>query len=175
MSLVGSLSGRIFLTDFRLPPSQVILSLGSVITIRPPLPSHVHKTCSFLLGRQLLRPGGIRGLCAALFGEETEASESDVSLDKLEQFAKVVRAVPPSISPQVRLDDVVSTGSNYLTRNFSAMLYLSYSRFWPIDQKLHPLLTAVPPHFQFLACLRRNPRIGRSTWISYFLAFTNHS
>ncbi|KAF9782746.1 hypothetical protein BJ322DRAFT_1072320 [Thelephora terrestris] len=83
-----------------LPPSQVILSLGSIIAIKPPLPSYVHKTCSFLLGRQLFRPGGIRGLCAALFGEETEALESDVSLDKLEHFAAAVQTVPPSVPSQ---------------------------------------------------------------------------
>jgi len=91
-----------FLTDFSLPPSQVILSLGSVIAVRLPLPPYVHKTCSFLLGRQLLRPGGIRGLCAALFGEEVEMSEIDVSLDKLEHFAKVVQTIPPSVPSQVR-------------------------------------------------------------------------
>ena len=90
-----------FLTDFRLLPSQIILSLGSVIAIRPPLPSYVHKTCSFLLSRQLLRQGGIRGLCAALFGEEIETSENDVSLDKLKHFAKTVQTVPPSVPPQV--------------------------------------------------------------------------
>jgi len=91
-----------FLTDFSLPPPQVILSLGSLIAIRPPPPSYVHKTCSFLLGRQLLRPGGIRGLCAALFGEEVETSDPDVSLDKLEHFAKAVQTVPPSVPSQVR-------------------------------------------------------------------------
>ncbi|KAF9649373.1 hypothetical protein BDM02DRAFT_1873427 [Thelephora ganbajun] len=83
-----------------LPPSQIILSLGSIITIRPPLPSYVHKTCSFLLGRQLVRPGGIRGLCAAIFGEGIETSESGVSLDKLEHFAKAVQTVPPSVPSQ---------------------------------------------------------------------------
>ena len=65
------------------------------------MPSYVHKTCSFLLGRQLLRPGGIRGLCAALFGEGVEVLESDVSLDKLEHFATVVQTIPSSVQPQV--------------------------------------------------------------------------
>ena len=101
MSTARSLVQRTFLTDFSLPPSQIIISLGSIIATRPLLPSYVHKTCSFLLGRQLLRQGGIRGLCAALFGEGIESSEGDGSLDKLENFAKAVQTVPPSVPPQV--------------------------------------------------------------------------
>jgi len=90
------------LTEFSLPPSQTILSLGSMIAIRPSLPPYVYKTCSFLLGRQLLRPSGVRGLCAALFGEEIETSENNPSLGKLEHFAKAVQTVPSSVPPQVR-------------------------------------------------------------------------
>lgn len=63
---------------------------------------YVHKTCSFLLGRQLLRPGGVSGLCAALFGEGSEGLEEGVSLDKLEHFATTVQTVPPSVQSQVR-------------------------------------------------------------------------
>ena len=151
-----------FLTDFSLSPSQVILSLGSVIAVRPPLPPYVHKTCSFLLGRQLLRPGGIRGLCAALFGEEVEMSESDVSLDKLEHFAKAVQTVPPSIPSQVRPGKATfSMGSDPRTRSFSETSYLNCSRFWPMDQTLLPQPTAVSLRFQFPAFLRRDPRIGK--------------
>lgn len=71
------------------------------------MPPYVNKTCSFLLGRQLLRPGGIRGLCAALFGEGAEALENDVSLEKLEHFATAVQTVPPSIQSQVRPENEV--------------------------------------------------------------------
>ena len=53
------------------------------------------------MGRQLLRPGGIRGLCAALFGEEVESLGSEVSLDKLEHFATAVQTVPPSVRSPV--------------------------------------------------------------------------
>lgn len=66
----------------------------------PPLPSHVQKSCSFLLGRQLIRPAGVQGLCAAIFGEE-EVSEGEVSLEKLEHVSKVLNTIPPSMTVQV--------------------------------------------------------------------------
>jgi hypothetical protein len=66
------------------------------------MPPYVNKACSFLLSRQLLRPGGIHGLCAALFGEGDDTLENNVSLDKLEHFATVVQTVPPSVQSQVR-------------------------------------------------------------------------
>lgn len=127
MSFPDQWYNLIFLTDVSLQPSQVIFSLGSVIATKPPLPSYVRKACSFLLGRQLLRPGGIRGLCAALFGEEVGQLGGDVSLEKLENFATAVRTVPPSVPPQVRPGTIDSTVPDHTTRSFLARSYLSYS------------------------------------------------
>ena len=73
-----------------------------MVAAKPPIPSYAHKACSFLLSSQLLRPDGITGLCAALFGEGIDASDSDVSLDKLENFATAVQTIPHSVQSQVR-------------------------------------------------------------------------
>lgn len=83
-----------------LQTSQIIVALGGVMSSSPPLPPHVQRACSFLLGRQLLRPTGIRGLCAAVFGEE-EVSEIEAPLEKLEHVSKVLSTIPQSIAPQV--------------------------------------------------------------------------
>jgi hypothetical protein len=71
----------------RLPASQAIVSLGGVNQpIRPtsiesepsapfapvPVPAYVQKAASVLLSQQVLRPDGISGLCAAVFGEGDE-------------------------------------------------------------------------------------------------------
>ena len=69
------------------------------------MPTYAHKACSFLLSRQLLRPDGINGLCAALFGEGIDALQSDFSLDKLEHFATVVQTIPRSVQSQVRAEN----------------------------------------------------------------------
>lgn len=66
----------------------------------PALPPHVQKGCSFLLGRQLIRPAGVQGLCAAIFGDE-EVSEGEISLEKLEHVSKVLNTIPPSMAVEV--------------------------------------------------------------------------
>jgi hypothetical protein len=38
-----------------------------------PIPPHVLKTCSTLLSKQLLRPDGLGGLFAAVFGDESDS------------------------------------------------------------------------------------------------------
>jgi hypothetical protein len=83
-----------------LPPSQTISALGAVLSGTPlPVP-HARKSCASLLSRQLIRPEGIIGLCAAVFGEE-EDSETGISLEKLEHVAKVLSAVPMGMKPEV--------------------------------------------------------------------------
>ena len=83
----------------RLPSAQIIVALGGLLSWSP-LPLHVHRACTTLLSRQLLRPDGIRGLCAAIFGEEKSA-EDEISLDKLQHIAKILIAVPAGIKPEV--------------------------------------------------------------------------
>lgn len=51
--------------------------------------------------QQLLRPGGVLGLCEAMFGEE-ETSGDAVKFDKLEQVAKTLVSVPAKMAAQVR-------------------------------------------------------------------------
>jgi hypothetical protein len=87
-------------TAHSLPPSQTISALGAVLSGKPPPATHARKSCASLLSRQLLRPEGFLGLCAAVFGER-EDSQENVSLDKLEQVAKVVSAVPTGMKPKV--------------------------------------------------------------------------
>ena len=83
-----------------MPSSQAILALGGVIANSPPLPPHVKKSCSFLLGRQMIRPTGVYGLCAAIFGEQ-ETSEDEVSLEKLQHIFNVLSTIPQSMQAHV--------------------------------------------------------------------------
>jgi hypothetical protein len=83
-----------------MPSSQAILALGGVISSSPLLPPHVKKSCSFLLGRQLTRPTGVYGLCAAIFGEQ-ETSEDEVSLEKLQHISNVLTTIPQSMQVHV--------------------------------------------------------------------------
>jgi hypothetical protein len=52
------------------------------------------------LSRQLLRPEGVLGLCAAVFGEG-EDSDDNIPLEKLEHVGKVLNAVPTGMKPKV--------------------------------------------------------------------------
>ncbi|KAJ7180037.1 hypothetical protein C8R43DRAFT_384856 [Mycena crocata] len=78
------------------PPSQTITALGSVLTVKP-CPPHVRKPCAFLLSKQLLRPEGVRGLCAAVFGEDAD----EVPLEKIEHVARVLTTAPASMSAEL--------------------------------------------------------------------------
>ncbi|KAH7930074.1 hypothetical protein BV22DRAFT_1191545 [Leucogyrophana mollusca] len=80
-----------------LPPSQTISALGAILSGTPPPPPHVRKSCSSLLSRQLLRPEGVRGLCAAVFGEQDNPDESP--LEKYEHVARVLTSVPAGMKP----------------------------------------------------------------------------
>ncbi|KAJ7276373.1 hypothetical protein B0H12DRAFT_1041351 [Mycena haematopus] len=79
-----------------LPPSQTIAALGAVLSVKP-CPPHVYKSCTSLLSKQLLRPGGVRGLCAAVFGEDAD----EVQLDKIEHVARVLTTSPAGISAEL--------------------------------------------------------------------------
>ena len=92
-----------------LPPSQTIASLGAIMSSSPPPPQHVHKSCASLLSRQLMRPNGVRGLFAAVFGEN---ESEEAPLEKLLHVAQVLGAVPSVVTaevrPQYQLERVVS-------------------------------------------------------------------
>ncbi len=90
---------------FSLPAAQAITSLGSILSSKPPPPVYVRKQCSILLSRQLLRPYGVNGLFAAVFGEE-EGSEfdKDAPLERLEHVARVLQTTSIGMTPEVRLD-----------------------------------------------------------------------
>ncbi|KZV65023.1 hypothetical protein PENSPDRAFT_745220 [Peniophora sp. CONT] len=80
-----------------LPPSQTIASLGGVLSGSPIPAPHVQKACKTMMSRQLLRPDGVRGLCAVVFGEDDVAGEN-TSLEKLEHFARVINASPAAMT-----------------------------------------------------------------------------
>ncbi|KAI0036174.1 hypothetical protein K488DRAFT_41568 [Vararia minispora EC-137] len=82
-----------------LPPSQTIGSLGSILSGHPLPAPHVQRACKLLMSRQLMRPDGVRGLCAVMFGEDDTANES-TSLEKLEHFSRVLCSVPSSMSEE---------------------------------------------------------------------------
>ncbi|KAG7096988.1 hypothetical protein E1B28_004383 [Marasmius oreades] len=79
-----------------LPVSQTIAALGGVISTRSSV-QHVRRACGYLLSRQLLRPDGIRGLCAAIFGE---SEGDDIKLEQLEHVSRTLSMVPANINPQ---------------------------------------------------------------------------
>ncbi|KAF7288240.1 RTP1-C1 domain-containing protein [Mycena chlorophos] len=75
-----------------LPPSQTIAALGAALSVKP-CPTYVRKTCSAHLSKQLLRPEGVRGLCAAIFGENAE----EAPLDALEHVSRVLTTAPAAL------------------------------------------------------------------------------
>ncbi|OBZ76096.1 hypothetical protein A0H81_03253 [Grifola frondosa] len=82
-----------------LPASQTITALGVVLSNAPSFPPFFRKACGFLLSRQLLRPEGLRGLCAAVFGEEENYGD-EAPLDKLEHVSQLLRIVPAGMKPE---------------------------------------------------------------------------
>ncbi|KAN0132796.1 hypothetical protein V8E53_009467 [Lactarius tabidus] len=88
-----------------LPPSQTIASLGAIMSSSPPPPQHVHRSCASLLSRQLMRPEGVRGLLAAVFGEGESAQ---APLEKLLHVSLVLSAVPSTVSPEDYFRSIVS-------------------------------------------------------------------
>ncbi|KAJ7904493.1 hypothetical protein B0H14DRAFT_2663092 [Mycena olivaceomarginata] len=79
-----------------LPPSQNISALGAVLSVKP-CPPHLRKACASLLSKQLLRPDGVRGLCAAVFGEDAD----EVQLEKIEHVARVLTTSPAGMSAEL--------------------------------------------------------------------------
>ncbi|KAJ6539322.1 hypothetical protein B0H19DRAFT_961303 [Mycena capillaripes] len=79
-----------------LPPSQTITALGAVLSVKP-CPPHVHNSCASLLSKQLLRPEGVRGLCAAVFGEDAD----EVQLEKIEHVSRVLTTSPAGMSAEL--------------------------------------------------------------------------
>ncbi|KAF8681443.1 Required for nuclear transport of RNA pol II C-terminus 1 [Rhizoctonia solani] len=96
-----------------LPASQAIVSLGSVsqpIRASPesgplslPAPPYLQKVTSGLLSQQVLRPDGVSGLCAAVFGEADEVAP----LVKLERIARVLGAVPSHMNREVYMRTII--------------------------------------------------------------------
>ncbi|KAF9462618.1 hypothetical protein BDZ94DRAFT_1366131 [Collybia nuda] len=80
-----------------LPPPQIISAIGSILSSSPIPLAHTRKICSTLLSQQLLRPQGIRGLCAAIFGEG-EFSTDETPIEKLEHVVRVLTTVPSTLS-----------------------------------------------------------------------------
>ncbi|RPD67330.1 hypothetical protein L226DRAFT_608532, partial [Lentinus tigrinus ALCF2SS1-7] len=99
MPTADSLRPQVMYLLSRLPASQVISAVGQTLSRAPgPLP-YARKTCTFILGRQLIRPEGIRGLCESVFAEE-DVSGEDASLEKLEHVARVLCTVPSGMKAE---------------------------------------------------------------------------
>ncbi|KAJ6599093.1 hypothetical protein DFH09DRAFT_24467 [Mycena vulgaris] len=133
-----------------LPPSQTITALGSVLSVRP-CPPHVHKSCASLLSKQLLRPEGVRGLCAAVFGEDAD----EVQLEKIEHVARVLTTAPAGMSPEVyfstitpRVLELLSARAPLAYRQaaaFSISRMLATPTFPAVLSFLHPPLLSITP------------------------------
>jgi hypothetical protein len=78
-------------------------ALGAIISKPPTL--HTAKAASFLATKQLLRPDGIRAVCAALFGELSTDVELDETsyLVKMERLAQGLGTKPTQMEPEVQL------------------------------------------------------------------------
>ncbi|KAF8231899.1 hypothetical protein L208DRAFT_1361765 [Tricholoma matsutake] len=81
-----------------LQPSKAIIVLGAILSSAPNVLPHVRKACATLLSQQLLRPQGVRGLCAAVFSEERPTND-DAPIEKIEHIARVLTTVPASMKP----------------------------------------------------------------------------
>ncbi|KIY48145.1 ARM repeat-containing protein [Fistulina hepatica ATCC 64428] len=105
-----------------LPPSEAIVSLGAILSSTP-LANHTAKTCSTLLGRQVCRPQGVVGLCAAVFGEG-QYVEDQVPLEQLEHVAKVLTSVPTGFDAEEYYNTIIPRMLALLT----AEVPLAYKR-----------------------------------------------
>ncbi|KAH0587531.1 hypothetical protein H2248_006313 [Termitomyces sp. 'cryptogamus'] len=89
-----------------LTPLQTITALGSILSSNPrPLP-YVRKLCITLLGQQLLRPQGVRSLCAAVFGEN-DSPANDSSIERLQHITRVFLTVPANVKPEEFYNQVI--------------------------------------------------------------------
>lgn len=88
------------MTVDRLSPALLIATLGSILSKKEQLPGYVGRTASSFLTQQLLRPGGVLGLCESMFGNE-EASGEEVQLEKMESVSKSLMSVPAKMEPKV--------------------------------------------------------------------------
>ncbi|KAH7879787.1 uncharacterized protein C8R40DRAFT_1035206 [Lentinula edodes] len=80
-----------------LPPVESMVALGSVMSSTNSVP-HIRRTCGYLMSRQLLRPEGVKGLCAAVFGDSENVD--DIQLDKLQHISRVLITVPAGMVPK---------------------------------------------------------------------------
>ncbi|KAG6896934.1 hypothetical protein C0992_005199 [Termitomyces sp. T32_za158] len=89
-----------------LTPFQTITALGGILSSDPrPLP-YVRKLCIQLLGKQLLKPQGVRSLCAAVFGEN-DCPADDSSIEKLQHITRVLLTVPANTRPEDFFNQVI--------------------------------------------------------------------
>ncbi|KXN90255.1 hypothetical protein AN958_04046 [Leucoagaricus sp. SymC.cos] len=98
MPVVDSIRPLIMRLLSTVSTSQTIAALGSILSDSSSQPTHVHRACSALLSRQLLRSDGVRGLFGAVFGEE-ESSGGDIVVEKLEHVSTLLNAVPAITKP----------------------------------------------------------------------------
>ncbi|KAJ7682824.1 hypothetical protein DFH06DRAFT_306273 [Mycena polygramma] len=133
-----------------LPPSQTITALGAVLSVKP-CPPHAHKSCASLLSKQLLRPEGVRGLCAAVFGEDAD----EVQLEKIEHVARVLTTSPANMSAELyfpiitpRILELLSDRAPSAYRRaaaFSISRMLATPASSAVLSFLHPPLLSVNP------------------------------
>ncbi|PFH46324.1 hypothetical protein AMATHDRAFT_155621 [Amanita thiersii Skay4041] len=121
-----------------LPPSQTITALGGVLSSLPPPSPHMHRICATLLGKQITRPDGVRGLCAAVFGEE-EAGGDEAALEKLQHVSHVLTTVPSGTNTEDYCKSIVPQLLTLLSVN-SVSLYKSAAAF-----TISRMLSADPP------------------------------
>ncbi|KAF8076354.1 hypothetical protein FPV67DRAFT_413223 [Lyophyllum atratum] len=89
-----------------LSPLRTITALGGILSSTPPPLPYVRKLCVSMLGQQLLRPQGVRGLCAAVFGEDESAAD-DLTVEKLQHVARVFMTVPANVKPEDYFGDII--------------------------------------------------------------------
>jgi len=110
---------------------------------------HVRRTCGYLLSKQLLRAEGVRGFCAAVFGDTENVDE--IQLEKLQHIANVLSTPPSGMKAEVGclflspiITDVWWKG---------VFLCNSSSRFPTAEGR-------EPPSLQARSCLRLVPDVG---------------
>ncbi|KAM5540366.1 hypothetical protein V8D89_005824, partial [Ganoderma adspersum] len=90
----------------RLPPSQVISAVGKILSNTPTSLPYARRASTFILGRQLIRPEGLRGLCESVFAKE-DVSGDDAPLEKLEHVARVLNTVPAGMTAEATFTNII--------------------------------------------------------------------
>ncbi|TFK28768.1 hypothetical protein FA15DRAFT_633184 [Coprinopsis marcescibilis] len=130
-----------------LTPALVINALGTLLSDSSGLPPYARRTVTSFLGQQLLRPGGVLGLCESVLGKEEEMGE-DVDPDKLEKVSRTLVTVPTKSDPKeyyfAIIPRIIQLLSDNLPGSYRKFGAFTLSQMLRTDKNLENQTNAVP-------------------------------